>query len=115
MKIKPLFLAALTLVGCGNSMTPDEKIRMLEGTRQEILADMHRHRSECEAQAIAMANQPGQARFIAACMETYAAIAKQNQAVFADIDRRISEIRPEAPVAGRGAYDDILNGPRPGK
>lgn len=115
MNTKLLLLAALTLFGCGNSMTPDEKIRMLEGMRLEILADMHRHRSECEAQAIAMANQPGQARFIAACIEAYAAIVKQNEKAFADIDRRIAEIRPDAQAPRRGPYDDILNGPGTGK
>lgn len=91
--------AALLFMGCSQTVTPEEKIERLENQRsvltREFLADLHRQKAECEAQAIEFSGDPLQARTVEGCLETLRFMAKTSRGAIERIDKQIAEIRNE--------------------
>lgn len=92
-------MLVLPLLGCGNQMTPEEKLKMLENQRnvltREFMADQHRQRAECQAQAIEFSGDPLQGKVAESCMETVRFMVKTSRETIERIDKQIAEIRRE--------------------
>ena len=86
-------MLVLPLLGCGNPMTPEEKLKMLENQRREIAADLYRQKAECQAQAIEFSGAPEKERVFAGCLGAYRAMVEASQKTLGDLDRRAAEIR----------------------
>lgn len=93
-----LVVVALLLPGCSKRMTAEQKIEMLESQRLEIIADLHRHRAECEAQAIEFANVPMRDSVVSSCLDGLRAMVEASQATLGNLDRRITELQPAWPA-----------------
>lgn len=93
-----LVVLAMLLLGCSKRMTAEQKIEMLENQRLEIIADLHRHRAECEAQAIEFANVPMRDSVVSSCMEGFRAMVEAAQITMGNLDRRITELQPAWPA-----------------
>lgn len=80
------------LAACGK--TPEEtaikKLDMLEASRREAIADLHRNQAECQALMIEAPDIPEMHRV---CWETHAAVRKMTAGLLSDIDKRIAEIK----------------------
>lgn len=98
-KLFPSVMLAIPLLGCGNSITPEEKLKMLESQRnvltREFMADQHRQRAECQAQAIEFSGDPLQKEVTSSCMDTVRFMAETSRGTIERIDKQIAEIRRE--------------------
>jgi len=86
-------LFAALLISCSQAVTAERKIEMLESQQLEILADLHRQKAECEAQAIEFAGVPGRAEVIDSCLRSYRAMVDASQTTLGNLDKAIAEIR----------------------
>lgn len=93
-----LIVVVLLLPGCNKRMSAEQKIRMLEGQRLEILADLHRQQAECQAQAIEFANMPMRDSVVSSCLEGFRVMVEASQITLGNIDRQIVELRPAGPA-----------------
>ena len=86
-KFIPLVTACL-LLGCG--LTTDQKIAQLNDQRAQVIADLHRQKAECQAQAIEFA---GDRNVVEACVQSVATMADVSASVIESIDKRIADLR----------------------
>lgn len=107
-----LALLAIAAAACGQTMTAEQKIRMLEGMRMEIMADLHRQQAECRAQAIEFADSPMRDRVVSSCFESYRFMVDVSQKSLDNLDRRIAEIGAEAKRPGLIPFSGKLDGER---
>jgi len=77
---------------CSNPMTEEQKIKMLEGQKLEILADLHRHQAECQAQAIEFSNVKGGESIVRSCFDTYRIMVEAARVSLDNIDKRLAEL-----------------------
>ena len=98
-KLFPSVMLVLPLLGCGNPMTPEEKLKMLENQRalltREFMADLLRQKAECQAQAIEFSGDPLQKEVTSSCMDTVRFMAETSRGTIERIDKQIAEIRRE--------------------
>jgi len=72
------------------SPDPGASIANLESVRRETEGNLIRQQAECVAQAREL---PGQPAMSAACWEAYRVMQQAAETTYADIDRRIAELR----------------------
>lgn len=89
-------ICAVLVLACGEPMTDGAKLELLEGQRQEIIADLTRQQAECQAQAIEFANAPNRNVVVESCTESVRTMAELSRHSISDIDQRIAEIRGTA-------------------
>ncbi len=109
---------AVLIASCEKPLTAAQKIEILENTRLEEIADMHRQQAECQAMAIEFSRTPDGEKIVKSCWDVLRVTNEATQRVLASIDKRISELNREQmksnPLnkfdAKPGPYDDILKG-----
>ena len=97
---------------CGQKMSAEQKIRMLESQRREIVADLHRQKSECEAQAIEFGDSPIRDKVIGGCFDSLRFMVDVSQKSLDNIDRRIAEIGATERRPGMIPFNGKLDGER---
>lgn len=92
MDLRTIALAALTIAvaGCGRAPTIEEKIAALDAERSQVLADLVRQRSECEAQAVEF---PGNPEIAQGCVQSLRTMSDLAMQTVATLDKRITELR----------------------
>lgn len=109
-RILALLVVSASAVSCGQKMTAEQKIRMLEEQRLEILADLHRQQAECQAQAIQFADSPMREKVVSGCLDGYRFMVDVSQKSLDNLDRRIAEISVEAKQPGLIPFNGKMDG-----
>lgn len=85
-------LCAALLISCSQQLSAEQQANMLESERTQIIAELHRHRAECEALAIEFANISGSEKVIASCLDGHRAMVEASRVSIAKIDAALLKL-----------------------
>lgn len=90
--IAAAMLCAALAMSCSQPVTDEQRANMLESERAQIIADLHRHRAECQAQAIEFANVAGGEKIVASCLDGHRAMVDASRTSIANIDAALLKL-----------------------